>query len=146
MPIKNAKQQQEKEAREQTRLLQAWLTWHREERKAVLAGPHAHMVERLFYILKDLKPSSQPLLFGFVRAVPWADIDDHTRRVILREIGDAIVKLRVKSGLEPFDDPLLDDRPNVFGIVKEILFPERAPVGAEPGIEIQQHNISGIGT
>jgi hypothetical protein len=101
------------------------------------------MAERLFYILTDLRPSSAPLLIAFIRGVPWADIDDLTRQVILHEISSGIIKLRVANGFAPFDDGL-GDRPSVFHIIREILFPA-APTGAEPGFEVQQHNLSGIG-
>jgi hypothetical protein len=114
---------EEKEIREQTQLLRAWLQWHRDDCKAALSGPHAHMVERLLFILKELQPSSQPLLLGYIRGIDWTAIDEATRRTLLHEISDAIIRLRTRSGLEPFDDGPPGDRLPVFLTIKSIFFP-----------------------
>jgi hypothetical protein len=138
--------QEEKEIRKQAKLLRVWQAWHRDQRKTVLAGPHAHMAERLLYIADNIGPGPSPsILLAFVKGVDWTGIDEATRRALLHEIGNGIIKLRVKSGLEPFDDDL-GERPSVFHAIREILFPaQAAPTGAEPGFNIQQHNVSRIG-
>jgi hypothetical protein len=120
-----SKQQQEKEVREQARLLQAWRVWHSDARKTILVGPHRDMFERLLFILKDLKLDSAPLLLGYIRNINWATIDAETRQVILHEIGTAITTLRVRNEHVPFDDPIPfpDDLPSVFSIIRELLFP-----------------------
>jgi hypothetical protein len=50
----------ERERADGIRLLRGWFAWHRDERDAVLAGPHSAILERLLYILKNLTP--QPTL------------------------------------------------------------------------------------
>jgi hypothetical protein len=121
--------------KERTVLHRAWRAWHRERRDAVLAGPHGAMFERLLYILKNATPQSQPLLLGFIRGIDWSSADETTRYVVLHEIGHAVVALRERDGLAPFDDPLPGERENVFRLIKQILFPaQAAPPGAQPGL------------
>jgi hypothetical protein len=123
--MKRRRTQEEKECAEQAnKLLRAWLAWHREERKAALAGPHADMLERLFFILAELKPSSAPtLLLAYVSAVDWSTVDLETRQAALHEIDAAVIKLRTRAELAPFDDGLPGDRLPVFLAIKSILFP-----------------------
>ena len=54
---------------------------------------------------------------------PWSAIDADTRLIALHEINTAITRLRERSGLEPINDALPHERPNVFILVKEALFP-----------------------
>jgi hypothetical protein len=62
--------------------------------------------------------------------------DADTRFVLLHEVGAAIVKLRQRNGMMPFDDPLDDDSLNVFLKIRTIVFPRPrgAPPGAQPGL------------
>jgi hypothetical protein len=123
----------ERERAARSRLLRAWHVHHRDQRKAVLAGVHGPMFERLLAILKEL-PQSQATLLAFVRGIPWPTIDEDARYVALHEIGRAIVSLRERQGLPPFSDPLPGERENVSRLIKQTMFPANAaPTGAEPG-------------
>jgi hypothetical protein len=137
---RNAKRKHERERADRSRLLRGWFAWHRDERDAVLAGPHGAMFERLLFILKNLMPQSQALLLGYIRGIGWSNIDETTRYVVLHEVGRAIMALRERGGLPPLDDPLPDQPENVFRIVKRHLFSTQvAPPGAQPGLD--QRNI-----
>jgi hypothetical protein len=128
----------ERERADRSRLLRDWFKWHRDERDAVLAGPHGAMFERLLYILKNLTPQSQPLLLGYIRGVDLSTIDYPTRLVMLHEIGRAITALRERSGLASFDDALPGEREHVFYVIKQHLFcAQAAPPGAQPGLNQQ---------
>src|SRR6516164_131121 len=45
---RNSKQERERELADNARLLRWWKAWHREQRDAVLAGPHARTLAELF--------------------------------------------------------------------------------------------------
>jgi hypothetical protein len=135
---RNHKQKRARERTDDVRLLRGWLKWHRDEREAVLAGPHGAMFERLLYILKNLRPQSAPLLLGYIRGVDLSTVGYPTRLVMLHEIGRAIAALRERNGLAPFNDALPGEREHVFSVIKQHLFPaQAAPPGAEPGLDQQ---------
>ena len=132
MKRRRAEGDEEHERVHRARMLRSWRSWHDEERKTVLAGPHGAMVERLLYILKDLTLKSSKLLLAYVRGIDWAAVDYDTRLTILHEIGTGITALREKNGLTPFDDDMSGERPNVFLTLKDHLFPPDDG-GAKPG-------------
>jgi hypothetical protein len=134
--MRNDKRKRERDRADGVRLLRAWFKWHRDERDAVLGGPHGAMFERLLFILKNLTPQSQPLLLAYVRGIEWSSVDETTRCVVLHEVGRAIMTLRERRGLPPFDDPLPGQPENVSRIVKRHLFSTQvAPPGAQPGLD-----------
>ena len=109
-----------------------WLA-HRDERKTVLAEPHAPM--RLLCIVMPLTLKSAPLLLAFVGGTDWKTINTPTRLIVLHKIDDGITNLRTRHGLPPFDDSFLGEPDGVFCIVRQIRFPaQAAPPGAQPGL------------
>jgi hypothetical protein len=119
----------DKERADDARLLRTWRQWHREQLEAALAGVHRDVIERLMLQLKHLHEARE--LLRFIEAQDWAAIDAETRLIALHEINTAICKLRERSGLMPIDDALPGERPNVFVLIKEALFPRER--GAQPG-------------
>jgi hypothetical protein len=111
----------EKELADNARLLRAWKAFHRDEREAVLAGPHACTLTELFRMFANLQHMQPAQLIGLVRSIDWAAIDCDTRLVVLHELNIAITKFRVKQGAEPIDDTVDQDTP--FRAIKAILFP-----------------------
>ena len=132
---RNSKQERDKEFRDNARSLRAWKKFHREEREAVLAGPHGAVLSELFRMLKNLQHVSPTQLVGFTCSIDWASIDYSTRLTVLHEINTSITALRVKRDLEPIDDPLPGEPEGPFRQLKAMLFPppQRAPTGAQPG-------------
>src|SRR6516162_11581539 len=128
--------QAEKELRDNARLLRWWKAWHREQREAVLAGPHGAVLAELFRMFKNLQHVQPSQLIGFATSIDWSVIDFDTRLVVLHEVNAAITKFREKRGLEPIDDTVEDEPP--FRTLKAILFPARAPTGAKPGLSIRE--------
>jgi hypothetical protein len=118
-------------------LLRAWRRWHREQLEAALADVHRDVIKRLMLQLKHLHEARE--LLRFIEAQDWAAIDAETRLIALHEINVAITKLRERSGLEPIDDALPHERPNVFILVKEALFPRerKAPPDARNPVREQ---------
>ena len=128
--------QAEKELRDNARLLRWWKAWHREQREAVLAGPHGAVLAELFRMVKNLQHVQPAQLIGFARSIDWVAIDTNTKLVTLHEFNAAVTRLREKHNMEPIDDTVSDEPP--FRTFKAILFPERAPTGAKPGLSISK--------
>ena len=112
---------QEKKLVDDERLLRWWKAWHREEREAVLAGPHAVTLAELFRAFANIECVKPAQLIGFISAIDWGSIDRETRSIVLHEVSVAITRHREKRGLEPFDDPLPDASPNAFQVIRKIL-------------------------
>jgi hypothetical protein len=115
--------EQAKKLADDARLLRAWKKFHREEREAVLAGPHAAVLSELFRMFQNLQHIQPSQLIGFTRSVDWALVDCNTRLVVLHELNNAITAFRTKQGLEPIDDGLPDEPDTPFRTIKAILFP-----------------------
>jgi hypothetical protein len=130
--------QAEKELRDNARLLRAWKKFHAEEKAAVLAGPYAITLAELFRMFANLKHVQPAQLVGFVGAIDWGAIDYQTRLTVLHELNTAITRYRERRGLEPISDPLPNEPNSPFRTIKAILFPERAPAGAKPGLSIRE--------
>jgi hypothetical protein len=60
-------------------------------------------------------------LLAFMRAQDWSCVNVTTKFVILHEIHSAIIHLRERNGLPPFDDGLPGETDNVFRRVKRLL-------------------------
>src|SRR5262249_8030184 len=104
----------------------AWKKHHREEREAVLSGPHAATLAELFRMFANLAHVQPAQLIGFVGAINWASIDYQTRLTVLHEINNVITALRTKRGLEPISDPLPGEPLNAFQRIRAIMFPASA--------------------
>ena len=127
---------QEKKLADNERLLRRWKVWRREQREAVLAGPHGVVLGELLRMIKNLEHIQPGQLIGFVGSINWVAIDADTKLVTLHELNAAITRFRDKRGLEPIDDTVEDEPP--FRTIKAILFPSsRAPTGAQPGMSIR---------
>jgi hypothetical protein len=129
-------EKKDKKLADNERLLCWWKKFHREERDAVLAGPHGATLAELFRMFKNLQHVQPAQLIGLARSIDWAVIDTNTKLVTLHEFNAVVTKLREKRNPEePIDDTVSDEPP--FRTLKAILFPERAPAGAKPGLSIR---------
>jgi hypothetical protein len=138
---RNSKQERERERTDDARLLRWWKAWHREQRDLVLAGPHGAVLAELFRVIKNLQHAHPSQLIGLVGSIDWAVIDFNTKLTTLHELNVAITRLREKHNMEPIDDTVSDEPP--FRTIKAILFPERAPTGAKPGMSIRNSQHTG---
>ena len=116
----------DKELADRAYLLRAWRRHHRDQLKEALAGMHGAVMARLMEELKDLREARK--LVNFISAQNWEVIDAETRLIALHEINQAIMKLRERHGMEPFDDPLPGQSDNASRIIKQLFesFPSRA--------------------
>jgi hypothetical protein len=113
----------DKEAVDRSRLLRAWLQLQQRQIDDALVGPHGAQIAALLAFLKELSLDRGDELVKFVRAGGWQSADADTRYLVLRLASSAIVKLREKAGLPPFDDalPFGNEPPTVFQIIRGML-------------------------
>ena len=121
MPQPNAKR--DKKLADDARLLRWWKAWHREQREAVLAGPHGAVLGELFRMFKNLEHVQPVQLIGSARAIDWTVIDFDTRLTVLHEANASISKYREKCGLDPINDALPGEPDTPFRALKAIMFP-----------------------
>jgi hypothetical protein len=103
------------------RLLRAWKKFHREEREAVLAGPHGSVLAELFRMFENLKHVRPAQLIGFVRSIDWAAIDYGTRLVVIHGLNTAVCTYRANRGLAEIDDGLPGEPDTPFRTIRAIV-------------------------
>jgi len=112
---------QEKALAERGAQFRVWQREHREQLDAALAGPLGAKLAALLGALESLTLETIDGLIERVRADDWVSADGDTRFLVLRSINAAIVRLRERAGLEPFDDPPFDLPPDTFLTLRELL-------------------------
>lgn len=117
------KSEKDKKLADDEKLLRWWNAWHREQRDAVLAGPHGTVLDELFRMFKNLRHIQPSQLIGLISCVDWAPIDYDTRMVVLHELNGAVTRYREKRGLAPIDDGLPHEPDTPYRTIKQILFP-----------------------
>jgi hypothetical protein len=130
----------QKKLADDARLLRAWKKFHREEREAVLAGPHATTLGELFRMFANIECVRPAQLVGFIGAINWSAIPYDARLVVLHELNSAVTAYRTKRDLEPIDDGLPGEPDTPFRTIKAILFPhvaDVAPAEAQLGSDIK---------
>jgi hypothetical protein len=120
-----AQRAREKELRERDQLFALWRKHHRAQRDALLAGPHGTAAQALIGFMKTMSLNDGAMLIDLVFAGPWRGADADTRFVVLQLIDAALVRLRERNGLEPFDDalPFSDEPDTAFQIIRQELDP-----------------------
>jgi hypothetical protein len=118
---RNSKQERERERAGDAKMFRAWKKFHRDEREAVLAGPHGAVLSELFRMLKNLEHMQPSQLIGYAQSINWAVIDYDTKLVVVHELNNAITTLREKHDLEPIDDGLPGDPDTPFRAIKTIV-------------------------
>jgi xanthine/CO dehydrogenase XdhC/CoxF family maturation factor len=109
----------EKAAEERAQLSAAHRRWRKDQIAALLAGPHG--AQALVEFLNSMDLQAEPELLEHVRSGPWHDADEDTRFLILVIIDAALVRLRERQGMPPFDDPLPGEAPSAFLELQEWL-------------------------
>src|SRR5262249_14647096 len=112
---------QEKALAERDAMFRHWQREHREQLDTALAGPHGAKLAVLLGALESLTLETADALIQRAHADGWDAADGDTRFLVLRLIDAAIVRLRERGGLEPFDDPLFDQPPDTFLTLRSLL-------------------------
>ena len=106
---------------EQNVLYVQWQKWKEDRRKELCEGPHGQAATDLSVFLDAMHMGQAEELIDFVRLGPWQNADRDARFMVLDMISNTITYKREQLGLEPFDDPLPDDEPNAFVIIRDLL-------------------------
>jgi hypothetical protein len=101
-------------------LARLYACWRRERVETLIAG-HGEAVLRLLAFLDSMTIDHAAELIAVIEQGPWRSVDADTRFQVLVLVDAAIVRLREKYGLTPFDDPLVGEPPNAFQIIKGLL-------------------------
>lgn len=111
----------EREAtKERQQLSAAWRRWQNEQREKLLAGPDGNQFRILNDFLNGMNLDDGAVLIAMVEA-DWAHAGPDMKFEALSLIDRAIIALRARNGLPAFDDPLSDEAPSVFQIIREVL-------------------------
>ena len=121
--MKRSQSAKDKKLTDDARLMRWWKAWHREQREAVLAGPHGAVLGELLRMIKHLEHVQPSQLIGFVSSIDWTVIDFDTRLTVLHEANASISKYREKCGLDPINDALPGEPDTPFRALKAIMFP-----------------------
>jgi hypothetical protein len=129
--MKRRRTAEEKKRADDAYLLRAWKRYHAERLEEALAGVHRDVIARLLVQLKDLRSARE--LVAAVSAMHWRSIDADVRATALALIDGAIVALRERQGLAPFDDPLPGQPDSAFLMIRRLFdsFPPCAGERAE---------------
>jgi hypothetical protein len=110
--------------KERTALQRAWAAWRQERVEELCSGPlYGEAARALRDFLEKMEIKDGGKLIAAVKAGPWASADPDTKHEILRLVDTAIVRLRERNDLPPFDDAVpFTGRPlTVFQIIRETL-------------------------
>jgi hypothetical protein len=118
---RGAEERRAKHAVHQETLGKAYRRWRDERSEALLAGPHGHAARRLVNFLKDMGLHDGAALIRLVDRQQWCSADYETRPEILVLIDSAVISLRERHGLAPFDDALPAEPPNAFLLIREAM-------------------------
>jgi hypothetical protein len=110
----------EKALQERDRLSQAHRRWRKEAFNALLKGPHGAAAQTLIDFLDHMQSDGRDLI-ELVQSGPWGGADRDTRFLVLVLVDAAIIRLRERAGLVPFDDPLHDEESNPFLTIRKLL-------------------------
>jgi hypothetical protein len=111
----------EKALAERDDLFHLWKLHRQERLEALLSGPHGAAACELVGFLQAMTLDDEDhLLVEFVRAAGWARVDADTKFEVLSLINSAIVAVRERAKLPPFDDGLPDEAPATSIIIREM--------------------------
>jgi hypothetical protein len=110
----------EKALQERECLSEAHRRWRKEGVAALLTGPHGAAARALLDFLDRMQPDNEHDLIELVQSGPWRDADADTRFLILALVDAAIIRLRERDDLVPFDDPI-DAEESTFLIIRKML-------------------------
>lgn len=110
-----------KEEQDEAKQMAYYRIWKREMRTEMIAL-HGAKLEALMKMLKNLTMESSNDLVDYIERADWLiEADAHSRITILSYIDNAIIRLRIRHGLAPFDDALDNEDMTAFQIIRKIL-------------------------
>jgi hypothetical protein len=102
-------------------LNKVWRQWRAERRAAILNGPFGDAALELIGFLDTVAVADTAMIVGMIEAGPWRQADADTRFEILSLADAALVSLRERNKLPPFDDLLPGPPRDAFLQIRELL-------------------------
>jgi hypothetical protein len=91
-----------------------------QERDELLHGPYGSQISTLQKYLRVMEMEGSGKLVKMVCDAPWLrGADQETKRGVLSMIADAILRVRVRNGLSPFDDSIDPEPPTAFQVIRK---------------------------
>lgn len=103
-------------------LLKLYGQWKREQRDALLAGPHGDEVKGLLAFLRTMDLDAAPDLMDLICEATWLqDLSRDERHVLFGIISRAVAKCRERAGLSPYDDGVIGEPPKALHRIKDVM-------------------------
>jgi hypothetical protein len=110
---------QEKQKAEKDRLHELWLIEFDKRKQTLLKGEHAGPARALCSMLDTIGLDDGDLIIEVAQS--WQAAPRSTRFLVLQLIDEALVALRERHLMPPFDDPLWGEEDNVFLRIRRLL-------------------------
>jgi hypothetical protein len=120
-----ARRKSEREIAQQSEdayLSKEYARYKREQKDALLAGPHGEDVKRLLSFLRTMTLDSAPALMGLVQDAAWLkslSIDE--RHTLFGIMARSVARCRERAGLAPYDDALIGEPPKALHVIRDVL-------------------------
>jgi hypothetical protein len=105
-------------------LFEMWQRFHNARKIELMQGEWCVPAGELVAFLESMTINDADALIELLDRQPWRNADEDTRFLVQSIVGHAIIFLREREGLPPFDDPIPftdDDEPNASMIIREML-------------------------
>lgn len=121
----------EKEQRRQWQQTKRWRHDRRQRIREAMEKAEHHGWRELTRALRRLDLERPGDLVDYIRGAAWIHAaDKDTRYLVLSVIDTAIVRLRERNGLEPFDDALPGEPDTAFQAIRKLIIPESSPAAS----------------
>jgi hypothetical protein len=103
-------------------LLKLYGRWKREQKDALLAGPHGEQIKGLFAFLRTMDLDAAPDLMGLIVEARWIEkLNRDERHVVFGVISRAVARCREKAGLAPYDDGVIGEPPKALHQIRDMM-------------------------
>lgn len=110
----------QKEQWERQQLLKGYNKAMTQRRLDLINGKYGPEVKGLLQILDSLTETSAPALMSYLAKCQWFLHADYTTRLdVLSVVHTYVIRFRIRAGMSPLDDPLWDEPPNAFLIIRK---------------------------
>lgn len=112
----------DKEMEEAAKLKSNYLRIKKQEKLDLLNGPHGKDVRGLIQLIDSLTIDSASALVTFVMSAEWIQKASLPLRYAVLELaGNAIMRLRIRHAMAPFDDSLPGEEPTAYELIRKHL-------------------------
>lgn len=92
----------------------------RQQRDALMSGPHGEAVRPFLAFLRTMDLDAAPELIGMVQDAGWLDaMSMDERHTLFGIIARSVARVREKAGLDPYDDGVWGEPPKALHQIKD---------------------------